>query len=701
MTISLSHTNFLDQPIKADSGNKVTLFFSSERTLDQFVNSIREDNKDPQWNISVDENSFSGKPSLSQRVAVIPAESDVFISGLTASVKSEIQLSAELSGNKEFETVELVLNSLNLSHLREREPFSLSGGEKLRTILACALVTNPKCLILAKGLDNVSPSDLTLITDVLDGYRDNGGIVVELCFVNRALLPVDKTFAFIISNKGLLKPKGDFKRTDIIKTNIQSAKFDLQKQKEFLTLNDVEIEYKSSQFSIGPITLNLKSGDCVALVGENGSGKSTLLKAVADLIPLKSGSIVFNTEKRVVDKSQDNNRRWLFRSKDSWSSYVLYNFQDPSDQFYCHNLEAEIIETAKNHKRTDAQIKANMQVVKETFNKMKESSKGTPLLKLFLEDYLESLLNLECEDVMSLSPFELSLSKRRQLSLASAFIDFPAVLLLDEPTAHLNIIEQSILAALIKGYTNSGGICLFVTHDHYFAKSMTSSIVQLVQGHLNILNEETGYGHQVTSKRFDKLDDYALSQIESMPQAQVLELGCGHGRLTNTILKARPDAKITAIDKNNYSLFLHQSVHFIHHNLPTLPHEINGLTFDVVISQRTLHYLSYEDFRLLLKTLYDRINPGGYMFLSVSGLNSVLGDDYPVSHMPIEKRFHYLSPEMQDEHAIEKKVCLYTKDELEYCVRNQRFVVDNCWQSDFGNIKLIARKISHEERANF
>lgn len=166
------------------------------------------------------------------------------------------------------------------------------------------------------------------------------------------------------------------------------------------------------------INLQIKDGEFIGLIGHTGSGKSTLTQHLNGLIKATSGAIYYNGQD-IYDK--DYNMKEL-RSK------VGLVFQYPEHQLF----ETTILKDVK----------------------FGPSNLGLPNLEVDLRAY-EALKQVGIgEDMLDLSPFELSGGQKRRVAIAGVLAMQPEVLILDEPTAGLDpkgrdeILDQ--IAALHK-----------------------------------------------------------------------------------------------------------------------------------------------------------------------------------------------------------------------------------------------------------
>ena len=61
-----------------------------------------------------------------------------------------------------------------------------------------------------------------------------------------------------------------------------------------ITVKDLNYKYKTSDFGLKNINLEIKTGEFICIIGKNGSGKSTFSKILAGLTKFKNGEIIIN-----------------------------------------------------------------------------------------------------------------------------------------------------------------------------------------------------------------------------------------------------------------------------------------------------------------------------------------------------------------------------------------------------------------------
>lgn len=216
---------------------------------------------------------------------------------------------------------------------------------------------------------------------------------------------------------------------------------------------------------------------------------------------------------------------------------------------------------------------------------------------------------------------------------------------------------------------------------------------------INIYGDEfrpnSNHGIDVSSQRADDLDMRCLAHIGARSEISTpkfLDLGAGRCGFSNRVMIRAPKAEVVAVDMANYAESAASGVQFVHSDILSFLVDQPAESFDVIYSQRTLHYLLPEKAKQVLLRANFTTQKNGRLFLSASGLNSELGTEYPHAHKAWPDRFSRLSREMSEKHGIHEPVCLYTENDLVNLCNQTGWKVLAVWSSAFGNCKLIGEK---------
>jgi putative ABC transport system ATP-binding protein len=180
------------------------------------------------------------------------------------------------------------------------------------------------------------------------------------------------------------------------------------------------------------ITLEIKSGESVAIIGASGSGKSTLLGLLAGLDEASGGRVVINdTDISALDEDQ----RALFRGREV--GFVFQSFQLLPALTALENVMLPLELQGQNDARKQAQ--------------------------LFLE-------RVELGPRVHHYPRQMSGGEQQRVAIARAFANSPAILFADEPTGNLDSTTGSHIVDLLFELNREQGTTLvLVTHDHALA----------------------------------------------------------------------------------------------------------------------------------------------------------------------------------------------------------------------------------------
>jgi len=200
--------------------------------------------------------------------------------------------------------------------------------------------------------------------------------------------------------------------------------------------------------AVDGVSLGLKKGQTLGLVGESGCGKSTLAKAVVKLVEPTSGSIRFKNKE--VSESEDEIN---FRKS------VQMVFQDPAESLNSRMTVGSIIgEPLEVHKIGDKS---------ERLGRVEQLLEQVGLSKSAAKRY----------------PFEFSGGQRQRIGIARALALKPELLVLDEPVSALDVSVQSqVLNLLMDLQTKLQLTYLLIAHDLAVVKHVSDMIAVMYLG---------------------------------------------------------------------------------------------------------------------------------------------------------------------------------------------------------------------------
>lgn len=209
-----------------------------------------------------------------------------------------------------------------------------------------------------------------------------------------------------------------------------------------ILVEDVHFSYEGLPVLKG-VTLTVRTGEVLAIMGENGAGKTTLIKHFVGLLKPERGRVlVFGVDTREASVAQLARR-------------VGVVFQNPDHQLFAESVEGEILFTLRNMGYPPDEARAICERV----------------LKLF-----------ELDRYRGRSPYSLSVGERKRLAIAAVVSYNPDVLVLDEPTAGQDFFNKSKISRLIFGLKRQGKGVVVVTHDVEFAAQVADRVALMVDG---------------------------------------------------------------------------------------------------------------------------------------------------------------------------------------------------------------------------
>jgi putative ABC transport system ATP-binding protein len=200
------------------------------------------------------------------------------------------------------------------------------------------------------------------------------------------------------------------------------------------------------------VSMDVREGEFISIVGTSGSGKSTLLNLVGGLMKPSHGNVYVKGE----DLTQmDENELALFRRR--YIGFVFQSFNLINTLTAVENVELPLI--FSNTSSSERRKKVN-----------------TLLADLGLEDRLTH------------KPSELSGGQQQRVSIARAIINEPEIILADEPTGNLDSKTSQEIMDVLYSLNRKGQTFLVVTHDmdvaHY-----GNRIVYLSDGRIREVEE--------------------------------------------------------------------------------------------------------------------------------------------------------------------------------------------------------------------
>jgi energy-coupling factor transport system ATP-binding protein len=229
------------------------------------------------------------------------------------------------------------------------------------------------------------------------------------------------------------------------------------------------------------VSLQVRAGEMLAIVGRNGAGKSTLAKLMVGLL-----------------RPQDGELDLFGRPASSWKVQDLANhiglvFQNPEHQFLTDKVADEIEYSLLAQGMQDAQ----------EVRRLVEAT----------------LRQLGLEEVAELHPFALSAGLKRRLGVATMLVGSPRVLLVDEPTYGQDRHMTHTLMELMEGIRARGIAVVMITHDMRLVQEYAERVVVMSEGRiLHSGSPETLFGHTELLERANLRPTMLLQLAEGLQE---------------------------------------------------------------------------------------------------------------------------------------------------------------------------------------
>lgn len=237
-----------------------------------------------------------------------------------------------------------------------------------------------------------------------------------------------------------------------------------------IEFRNVSFQYPNGFLANENLNLIINEGETVGIIGQNGAGKTTAVKMMNRLNKPTVGDVF-------VDGVNTKDRTTAQIAK-----YVGYVFQNPDDQIFNQSVIREVEYMLLRMKLSEAEVKHRTERALELTGLTKNRKKN---------------------------PFDLPLPTRKFLTIAAVIATDPKYIILDEPTAGLDVRGIALLENLIRVLSAEGKSVLTITHDMEFVARNFRRIV--VMAHKNIIMD--GAPEQVFS-RDDIIEDARIKKPE-------------------------------------------------------------------------------------------------------------------------------------------------------------------------------------------
>ena len=431
---------------------------------------------------------------LSAHVGTVLQDPDGQFIGLTGG--EDIAFALENSctpQDKMHEITKHAAELVGIEHHLDYAPHELSGGQKQRVSLAGVMVDQVKILLFDEPLANLDPAAGKQAIELIDEIQkktDTTVLIIEhrledvlwrnvdrIVLVNDGTILADLTPDELLSTN-LLRDNGI--REPLYITAMRYAGIDITKEKKpahadsvvldesdqkklrnwfsaqpfspkepegapLLEVKNLSFGYNKGQQTLKNVSLSVKKGEMVSIVGRNGAGKSTFSKLVCGFEDPNQGEIFFEGQ----DLLKEN-----IRSRAKKIGYVM---QNPN------------------------QMISKTMIYDEVALGLQKSGKSEEEIRAKVEETLK---------ICGLYPFRnwpisaLSFGQKKRVTIASVLVQDPKLIILDEPTAGQDFKHYTEIMEFLRGLNEQGVTVIMITHDMHLMLEYTPRALVFSDGQL-------------------------------------------------------------------------------------------------------------------------------------------------------------------------------------------------------------------------
>ncbi|MCL2313391.1 MAG: energy-coupling factor transporter ATPase [Firmicutes bacterium] len=343
--------------------------------------------------------------------------------------------------------VDSALKTVNIIEYKTTDTNKLSGGNKQKLILAGALAMGAECLVLDEPTSMLDPESREKIFKELIKLKEDKQITIILLTHNITYEAKLADRIFKLENGSISQLiSSDFVKE---KTNCCFLKEKKVPSETILRLKNVYYRYdKKGPDILKNFNLEIKKGDIIGIIGKTGSGKSTFACLLKGIFSVTSGKIFLN------NKPASN---LILKEK------VGISFQYPENQLFEESILKDVSFGPKNL----------------GFNEKKSNEMAIQALKLVKFN----------ENKINCSPFTLSGGEKRLAAIAGILAMNPEILILDEPTAGLDMFARdNLLNIIFELNKKTANTLIFISHSHEDVKLISDKIFSIENGNINLFS---------------------------------------------------------------------------------------------------------------------------------------------------------------------------------------------------------------------
>ncbi len=391
------------------------------------------------------------------------------------------------------------LARVGLSGMETRDPLTLSGGQRQRLVLATILARRPDLLVLDEPFTDLDPDGRRTLTTVLRELRRSGATLLtvehdpeEVVAADHLAILDQGSLAWSGRPRDLFGQAGGRRRAQelgisflplascfdeldlpALPLTVEDAweacdRHDLELAPDarsggaarspltprtdappVLEVDHVSFGYVGSELAIHDVSLTIREGEFVAIIGRNGSGKSTLASLLKGLRLPSQGRV------RVLGEETER------LTAGRLAALVGYVFQNPDHQLFAETVDTEVSFGVRNL----------------GYDRAACDERVTAALKA---------VGLDAPEIRGLDPFSMTKGDRQRIAVASVLAERPGILIFDEPSTGLDGQETRWMMEMIRRLNERGHTIVMITHAMSLVAAYARRCVVLREGRIDL-----------------------------------------------------------------------------------------------------------------------------------------------------------------------------------------------------------------------